>query len=46
MIQVMGLHEFLLEIIGVFHRNTAFTMVTVYHIVILFCADEINMPGA
>jgi hypothetical protein len=42
----MGLHQFLPEIIGVFHGNAAFTMVTVYRIIILFCADEINMPGA
>ena len=42
----MGLHQFLLEIIGVFHGNAAFTMVIIYRIIILFCADEINMPAA
>ena len=46
MIQIVGLHQFLLEIIGVFHGNAAFTMVIIYRIIILFCVKKINMPGA
>ena len=46
LIQVMGLHQFLLKIVGVFHRNAAFTMVIFYRIIILFWIKKINMPGA